>query len=357
MFEDPYRFNIYIFMFTNEIRPYKSHAHHRHESCDTLHVAHVGVLDIEAGGFHGLESRLDLPSFLIGQDSAFGMVEAYEDLQFRDPVGVLDAAACKIDILSLVKEKLVVEFLLSDLEIVEQPPRTDSLACGRLYNPEVLSDTDVISDASAVEPSNPFLSYELPVSDQTIDTVLSEKANEPLHDFLTFFPIGVASFREKTENQREGNPLIRYAQHKYIDVGLSELPVGTVHAQNKTCLDRKQRENHTGDNVKIKNIPGKESLKTPQVGVPVNGSGHCIGKLMEAHRLHHTQRMEEQRHEFYTCQIHILSKMLLHNREDLVNFDQVLGISIFHEKKPRNFSFKLLNFRDFYNIITCKLDV
>ena len=29
MFQNPYRFNIYIFMFTNEIRPYKSHAYHR----------------------------------------------------------------------------------------------------------------------------------------------------------------------------------------------------------------------------------------------------------------------------------------------------------------------------------------
>lgn len=43
----------------------------------------------------------------------------------------------------------------------------------------------------------------------------------------------------------------------------------------------------------------------------------------------------------------ILSKMLLHNREDLVNFDRVLEISSFHEKKRPNFSFKLLNFKDF----------
>ena len=42
-----------------------------------------------------------------------------------------------------------------------------------------------------------------------------------------------------------------------------------------------------------------------------------------------------------------LSKMFLHNREDLVNFDQVLGISSFHGEKSPNFSFKLLNFRDF----------
>ena len=75
-------------MFANEIRPYKSNAYHRHKSCDALRVAHVGLLDVESGGFHGLESRLNLPAFLIGQDSTFGTAEAYEDLQFRDSVGV-----------------------------------------------------------------------------------------------------------------------------------------------------------------------------------------------------------------------------------------------------------------------------
>ena len=63
MFQDSYRFNIHILMFSNEIRPYKSYAHHRHKSCDAFRVAHMGVLDVEAGGFHGLEGRLDLPAF------------------------------------------------------------------------------------------------------------------------------------------------------------------------------------------------------------------------------------------------------------------------------------------------------
>ena len=57
MFQNPYRFNIYIFMFTNEIRPYKSHADHRDKSCDALHITHVGILDVEAGRFHGSERR------------------------------------------------------------------------------------------------------------------------------------------------------------------------------------------------------------------------------------------------------------------------------------------------------------
>lgn len=43
-------------MLASEIRPYKSHAGHRDKSCDALHVAHVGVFDVEAGGFHSLKA-------------------------------------------------------------------------------------------------------------------------------------------------------------------------------------------------------------------------------------------------------------------------------------------------------------
>lgn len=334
-------------MFANEICPYKSHAYHSNKSCDALHVAHVGVLDIEAGGFHGLEGSLDLPAFPICDDRLLGTVEAYEDLQFGDSVGVFYPTARKIDILSLVEKELIVKLLVSDLEVIEEPPCTYPLTGGRLDNPEVLPDTDVIPDASVVQPSDPFLSDELPVGHQTIDAVRSEKADEPLHDFLSFLPVGIATFGEKAENQRKGNPLVCHAQHQYVNVELPELPVGTVHAQHKFRLDGQQREYHAGDNVEVKNILGEEPLKTSETGVPVYVRGHRAGQFMKTDSLHHTQRVKEQRHQLYACQIHTLSKMLLHNREDLVNFDQVLGISSFHVKKRLNFSFKLLIFRDF----------
>lgn len=307
----------------------------------------MGVLDVEAGRFHGLECRLDLPAFLIGHDSAFWTVEAYENLQFGDPVGFFYPASGKIDIFTLVKKELIIESLLSDPEVIEEPPCTYPLTGGRLDNPEVLPDTDVIPYATAVQPSNPFFSDELPVGHQAIDAVRSEKADEALHDFLSFLPVGIATFREKAENQGESNSFVCHAQHQYVNVELPELPVGTVHAQHESCLDRKQRENHAGDNVEVKNILGEESLKSSEVGVLIYGCRHRIGKFVETDRLHHAQSVEEQRHELYACQIHTLSKMLLHNSEDLVNFERVLGNSNFHGEKSPNFSFKLLIFRDF----------
>ena len=88
-------------------------------------------------------------------------------------------------------------------------------------------------------------------------------------------------------------------------------------------------------------------MKPSEVGILFYGCRHRIGKFVETDRLHHAQSMKEQRHELYACQIHTLSKMLLHNREDLVNFERVLGNSNFHGEKSANFSFKLLIFRDF----------
>lgn len=75
MFHDSYRFNIFMFMFANEILPYKSHADHRDKSCDVFHVAHVGVLDVESGSLHDPEGSLNIPPLLISENRAFRTIE------------------------------------------------------------------------------------------------------------------------------------------------------------------------------------------------------------------------------------------------------------------------------------------
>ena len=225
---------------------------------------------------------------------------------------------------------------------------TFSVPCFELDNPNILPNTDIVSNPVVVKPSNPLLADELAVGHKAVDAVMSKKSDEPLHDFLTFFPIGVASFGEKTENKRESNPLVCHARHQYVDVEIPELPVGAVQTQNKIRLDRKQRENHTGDYVEVKNVLGEESLKTSQIGITLNRRRHCRSQFVKAHGLHHTKCMQHISHKLNAGRIHRFSKILLHNREDLVNFGQVLGISSFHVKKRLNFSFKLLIFRGFY---------
>ena len=74
-------------MFTNEIRPYKSHADHRDKSRDAVHIAQVGVLDVEAGGLHGAKACLNLPSLFVSGNGLFGAVITNQNLQFRHAIG------------------------------------------------------------------------------------------------------------------------------------------------------------------------------------------------------------------------------------------------------------------------------
>ena len=104
---------------------------------------------------------------------------------------------------------------------------------------------------------------------------------------------------------------IGYNQHKDIDIEFSELPGGAVHTEHNTVLYRKQRKNHTGYDIKVKNVLGEESLKSSEVGVLVDSSRHRVWRLMEAHYLHYIECMEKQRHKLYTYQIHIFSKNAL----------------------------------------------
>ena len=334
-------------MVTNKIRPYKSNADHRRKSGDAVDVTHVCILDVEPGGFHGPEACLDLPTFFVRRNTEFRFVEADEDLQLSNTFGVLDAASCQIDVLTLHKEKLGIKLLLSDLEVVEQPPGTTRGGLPGILNPEVLSDTDVVADSHVVEEPDPFLADELAVGDKGVDALISEEPYETQHDVPSFLPVGIAPFVKKLENQGKRDALICNSEHKYVDVDLAELPVGPVHRQYQAGLFRKQGKYDSGNDIKVKGELGKEPLDTSEIGVSVPAVGHGRSEFVKADSLHDTESVKHKGHQLYSCQIHCFSKMLLHNWEDLVNFDQVLGSSDFHGEKRSNFSFKLLIFRDF----------
>lgn len=111
---------------------------------------------------------------------------------------------------SFVQKKFVV--LLPDLAGIEQPPCPNPLSGGGLDGPDVLPDTDIIPDSIVIEPSDPFLADELPVSRKAVDIVLPEKMDEPLHNSLAFFPIGVDELVQKTEQQGECEAFISDAE-------------------------------------------------------------------------------------------------------------------------------------------------
>lgn len=110
--------------------------------------------------------------------------------------------------------------------------------------------------------------------------------------FLRSSQLELPLLERMLKNQRKNNSLVCHAQHQYVDIELSEFPVGAVHAQYEFRLDRQQTENHAGDDVKVKDILGKEPLEPTQTGVPVNGCRHGVSQFVEDDGLHHTEGME-----------------------------------------------------------------
>ena len=98
-----------------------------------------------------------------------------------------------------MQKELVVEFLLSDFEGIEEPPHSDSFSCGGLDNPHILPNTDIVSNPVVVKPVNPLFADKLSVGHKAVDAVMSKKSDESFHDSLAFLPIGIASFVQKAE--------------------------------------------------------------------------------------------------------------------------------------------------------------
>ena len=343
-------------MLNNEMRPYESDADHRRQTCDALSVSRVCVLYVEARRFYGAEGRFNLPTLFVARDSIFRPVETDQNLKLGHPldstsgrINILPfmqngfvrtpstSAVCAINILPFMQNGFVVELLLSDFEGIKEPPCPDSFSCGGLDNPNVLPDTDVVSNSVVVEPSNPLLADKLAVGHKTVDAAMSKKSDESLHYSLAFLPIGISALAQQAEQQWNGNVLVGDAEGEYIDVELSELPVGSVHTQNPTVLNRKPREDHPCCQVEVQGIVGDEPLNAAQIGIALNRRRHRRNQFVKAHSLHPTKCMEHISHKLYAGKIHRNSKILLHNRADLANFNQILGISNLHRESSELF--------------------
>ena len=136
--------------------------------------------------------------------------------------------------------------------------------------------------------------------------------------------VGIAAFVRHGEKQRKCNAPVCHSKHKDIDVD---------EAQNQTCLDWQKCKYHFGDKDKVESISGKQSLYAPQIGITFNARRHRRRNLVQADRLHDTKGVKYKRKQFYASQIYYRAKMLLHNRDDLINFVAVpVSCRNFHGK-------------------------
>ena len=148
--------------------------------------------------------------------------------------------------------------------------------------------------------------------------------------------VGIAAFVRHGEKQRKCNAPVCHSKHKDIDVDLTEFPVGAIEVQNQLCLGWQKCKYHFGD--KVESIFCKKPLQAAQVGITFNTRRHRRSYLVQADGLHNAKSVKNKRKQFYAGQIHYRAKMLLHNRDDLINFVAVPGSCCnFHGKSGQTF--------------------
>ena len=82
-----------------------------------------------------------------------------------------------------------------------------------IFHPEIVTDADMVLDSVVIEPFEPFVSNELTVRNQTLDTVATKQTNEPLHDIDSFLAIGVSPLGQQSEQDGERHMIVSYAQY------------------------------------------------------------------------------------------------------------------------------------------------
>lgn len=197
----------------NKIGPGVSYNDNPEELLYTIDMNHMRILNIEPAGFQTLEHRLNGPSFLVRREGFLRAAEGYEDLRFGSPGLVFNDGAGKIAEFATDTIDTVQDTLFPVFEIGKDMLRPYLFTCSGIFNPEVVTDADMVLDSVVVKPFEPFVTDELPVCDQTFDAVTSEQLDEPLHDIDSLLTAGVPAFGQESEQDGERHMIIRYAQY------------------------------------------------------------------------------------------------------------------------------------------------
>ena len=110
----------------------------------------------------------------------------------------------------------------------------------------------MVADAAVVEPLHSALTHELAIRQQAVDALRAEEPDIALYQFYPLLRVGGALLRQYAEQQRVGHPVVHHGQHKDVDVGAAELPVGPVYGRAKRAFYGQEAEDDTRDVVTVK---------------------------------------------------------------------------------------------------------
>ncbi len=163
------------------------HTDHRRKTSDAVDVVQVGVLDVEAGGFHSLQ-KLSQSAIVVCKwqrplRGGYNKSEFAVQARHRS----FSARLRKYRHIPFEEKQLVVDTFLPGLKTVKQMPRPDILAGFGIAQPKILFNPQIVSDASVVEIFDPFLADKLAVGNKRVDTLGSEQPYKSINQPHPFF--------------------------------------------------------------------------------------------------------------------------------------------------------------------------
>ena len=117
---------------------------------------------------------------------------------------------------------------------------------------ELRHNVEAVADAAVVEPLHPVLTHELAIRQQAVNALRAEEPDIALYQLYPLLRVGGPLLRQYAEQQRVGHPVVHHGQHKDVDVGAAELPVGPVYGQTKRAFYGQQAEDDARDEVTVK---------------------------------------------------------------------------------------------------------
>ena len=104
---------------------------------------------------------------------------------------------------------------------------------------------------------------------------------------------------------------MHHGQHKDVDVGAAELPIGPVYGQTKRAFYGQQAEDVARDEVSVKVEFGEKALDSPQTRRRLRGRVKNGWQEAETHCFGLAQGYDKQRYELDVCQVDVFFKKVL----------------------------------------------
>ena len=119
----------------------------------------------------------------------------------------------------------------------------------------------------------------------------------------SFLPLNRNSVTMSTAAGR--TPVVHHGQHKDVDVGAAELPVGPVYGQTKRAFYGQQAEDDARDEVKVEF--GEKALDSPQTRRRLRRRVKNGWQEAEAHCFCFAQGHDKQRYELDMGKVDVFS--------------------------------------------------